>query len=153
MKIQIVNEGLKDKIKKGELHIKPQSLLAGAFDLLSCSYEDVITLDPKESIVIKTGIKMEIPQFWIGLLNTRSGNGFKYNVRLSNCIGYIDADFRGEVQVALFNDSKEEFVINKYDRIAQLAVVPHYNYSLIEIVDDLSETARGSNGFGSTGVA
>ena len=150
MKIQIVNEELKEKIKKGELCLKPQSLAAGAFDLFAC-VDNEVTLKPSKSVVIKTGIKIEIPQFWIGMLNTRSGNGFKYNVRLSNCIGYIDTDFRGEVQVALFNDSKGDFVINNHERIAQLAVVPHYNYSLIEIVDSLSETTRGDNGIGSTG--
>ena len=150
MKIQVVNEELKEKIKKGDLCLKPQTLTAGAFDLFSCVDKEV-TLKPHESIVIDTGIRVEIPQFWIGLLNTRSGNGFKYNVRLSNCIGYIDSDYRGDVKVSLFNDSKCEFTITNHERVAQLAVVPHYNYSLIEIVDSLSETMRGDNGIGSTG--
>jgi dUTP pyrophosphatase len=84
------------------------------------------------------------------LIFSRSGHGFKNDVRLSNCVGVIDSDYRGEVQIKLSNDGGDHFTINNDDRIAQAMLVKLPWVELIE-VDELSETARGTNGFGSTG--
>lgn len=84
------------------------------------------------------------------LIYSRSGHGFKHGVRLANAVGVIDSDYRGEVQVKLVNDGGMPFYVNKGDRIAQAMLVPVQQFQLAE-VEDLSETARGAGGFGSTG--
>lgn len=101
-------------------------------------------------ITFRTGLAFEVPQGHVMLVYSRSGHGFKHGVRLSNCTGIIDSDYRGELMVKLHNDSDEPFMVNKGDRIAQAMIVP-VNQVSFDVVDELSDTERGEGRFGSTG--
>jgi len=101
---------------------------------------------------LATGLSFEIPKGYVMLVFSRSGHGFNDGVRLSNCVGVIDSDYRGELKVSLHNDLLTgRKVIDVDDRIAQAMVVP---VAFVEFVvsDELSKTARGSGGMGSTGA-
>lgn len=98
-----------------------------------------------------TGLAFEVPEGHVMLIFSRSGHGFKNNVRLANCVGVIDSDYRGEVMVKLTNDSRQDMWVEPGDRIAQAMIVPVQQVTFTE-VDELSETARGAGGFGSTGA-
>ena len=105
-----------------------------------------------ESSPISTGLSFEIPLGWQMLIFSRSGVGFKQCVRLVNCVGVIDSDYRGEVMVKLVTDSSEKmFRVKKGDRIAQAQLMPVHRVTFNEVTE-LSETKRGSGGFGSTGL-
>ena len=101
--------------------------------------------------LIKTGLKMEIPEGYFGGIYARSGLSVKHGLRPANCTGVIDSDYRGEIMVALHNDSPMMQIISAGDRIAQLIIQP-YERVEFTIVDDLSDTERGEGGFGSTGI-
>lgn len=110
-----------------------------------------ITIRPKETEIIHTGLVFEVPQgYWAGIY-ARSGLATKRGLRPSNCTGVIDSDYRGEVLVALYNDSDDPQVVWHGDRIAQAIVSPYYTVQ-IEEVTEVSKTKRGTGGFGSTGV-
>lgn len=100
---------------------------------------------------IRTGLSFEIPSGYVMLIFSRSGHGFNSNVRLANCVGVIDADYRGEIMVKLTSDDNGSLKVKTGDRIAQAMIIPIPAIELIES-DDLSETERGTGGFGSTGV-
>lgn len=85
------------------------------------------------------------------MVYSRSGHGFKSDVRLANCVGVIDSDYRGEVKVKLTNDGNEYMQVNEGDRIAQAMIIPVEQVKFIEVAE-LSDTERGTGGFGSTGV-
>ena len=122
---------------------------AACFDIATTS--DTHLLGIKQT-VFDTGLSFEIPKAHVMLVFSRSGHGFKNDVRLSNCVGVIDEDYRGELKVKLINEHlSEDLVISKGDRIAQGMVLPIEQVSFVE-VDELSDTARGTGGFGSTGV-
>ena len=121
---------------------------AAGFDLYSDS--DDFTILPGDTYPVHTGIAIELAPYTAGLVFARSGLAVKRGLRLANSVGLIDPDYRGEVIVALHNDSKEPQTIFKGDRIAQLMICP-FETSL-EVVDELSDTERGEGGFGSTGV-
>lgn len=97
-----------------------------------------------------TGLAFALPENHVMLIFSRSGHGFKNSVRLSNCVGVIDSDYRGEVKVKLHNDGEQPLMVNAGDRIAQAMVIPIQRVAFTE-VDELPETARGKGGFGSTG--
>lgn len=99
-----------------------------------------------------TGLSFEIPKGHVMLVFSRSGHGFKDNIRLSNCVGVIDSDYRGEVKVKLAADGIKPPRFNQGDRIAQAMILPIQQVSFA-LVDELSDTDRGVNGFGSTGDA
>ena len=107
-----------------------------------------------EPWVYSTGLAFEIPVGYVMLIFSRSGHGFNFDTRLANCVGVIDSDYRGEVKVKLTRDPRDELVptlfFNHGDRIAQAMIVPIPAVELIE--GDLSDTERGSGGFGSTGA-
>lgn len=105
------------------------------------------------TVLVGTGLAMEIPTgFWGGVF-ARSGLATKQGLRPANCVGVIDSDYRGEIKVALHNDSASEKIVQAGDRIAQLVFLPVYHdLKGFEVVDDLSETDRGAGGFGSTGT-
>lgn len=139
---------------------KGTSYSAG-FDLYAHNIKDVIenkdytdfkyfTIRPNETVKVGTGIALEIPEKCFGGIFARSGLATKQGLRPSNCVGVIDSDYRGEIIVALHNDSDKPQQINFGDRIAQLVLIP-YLLSYVQLVDDLSETDRGNGGFGSTG--
>jgi dUTP pyrophosphatase len=102
------------------------------------------------SKIFRTGLAFEIPEDHVMLVFSRSGMGFKNNLRLANCVGVIDEDYRGELLVKLTNDGMNDVSIQKDSRIAQ-GVILKLPEVEIEETDDLSETERGANGFGSTG--
>lgn len=117
---------------------------------LKANIKDSVVIRPGEKVVIDTGVMVEIPLGFVGIIAVRSSMGFKFNVTLANSIGVIDSDYRGKVMCALVNHSDVEREIQPLERICQLMIIPIWQVSL-EIVDDLDETARGSGGFGSTG--
>lgn len=127
---------------------------AAGFDLYACRFEsgDGMTLNikPHETQKIHTGIALEIPDGNAGLIYARSGLATNQGLRPANAVGVVDSDYRGEVIVALHNDTEEIQQVYYGDRIAQLLITPITKVRLKE-VDDLSETQRGIGGFGSTG--
>ncbi|MBO4310687.1 MAG: dUTP diphosphatase [Lachnospiraceae bacterium] len=123
---------------------------AGA-DLYAC-LEESVSIKPLETKMIGTGIAMEIPEGYVGLVFARSGLACKKGLAPANKVGVIDSDYRGEIKVALHNHngSGEALLVELGERIAQIAIVP-YLKAEFEIADELEETNRGENGFGSTG--
>lgn len=106
----------------------------------------------REPISFPTGLAFEVPAGHAMLIFSRSGHGFKHDVRLANCVGVIDSDYRGEVQVKLTPDFAGKGMMVKHgDRIAQAMLVP-YPQVEFETVAELTDTARGTGGFGSTGA-
>lgn len=110
-----------------------------------------VTLRPGERALIPTGLFMEIEPGYEVQLRARSGLAIRNGICLANGIGTIDSDYRGEVQVALINLGQEPFTVHSGDRIAQM-VIAAYLRGEIEPAEELSESGRGSGGFGSTGV-
>lgn len=140
------------KIKK--LHtnaVIPQYATTGAacFDLVSVN--EVMLTPGREHVALKTGLAFEIPEGYVMMVYSRSGHGFKNGVRLANGTGVIDSDYRGEVMVKMHNDGSTALLVNAGERIAQAMIVPAMQVEL-QVVDELSDTARGSGGFGSTGT-
>ena len=121
---------------------------AGA-DLYSAEEGDVSVL-PGKAALIHTGIAAEIPEGYVGLVFARSGLAVKRGLAPSNKVGVIDADYRGEIMVSLFNQSDAEQTVERGERIAQLVITP-YLHAEFEETDQLSDTERGAGGFGSTG--
>ena len=120
---------------------------AGA-DLYACLNEPV-TINPGETAFIKTGLSIEIPAGYAGLVYARSGLSCKQGLAPANKVGVIDADYRGEIMVALHNHSGEAKTVGYGDRIAQLVITPFLTANFIE-ADELSATVRGGGGFGYT---
>lgn len=108
------------------------------------------TFKPGETKLIKTGIALEIPAGYAGLIYARSGLASKKGLAPANKVGVIDSDYRGEIMVALHNHSNEERVIEPFERIAQFIITPYIKANFNE-VKNLDDTIRGENGFGSTG--
>lgn len=108
-------------------------------------------IQPHETRMIGTGIAMEIPNGYFGGIYPRSGLAAKSGLRPANCVGVIDSDYRGEIKVAIHNDSNTPKMVNDGDRIAQLIIQPYLNVEFEE-TDELSDTERGSGGFGHSGT-
>ena len=123
---------------------------AGAFDLRAC-LDQRAHVQPGRPLAVGTGLAFEIPEGHAMLVLSRSGHGFNLDIRLANCVGLIDSDYRGELKVKLTADGDNGLVVNHGDRIAQAMVIPFVRMSLIE-VDELTETERGEGGLGSTGI-
>ena len=121
---------------------------AGA-DLYACLGEDV-TILPGETKKIPTGLAMEIPAGCAGLIYARSSLGTKRGLAPANKVGVVDSDYRGEFMIFLHNHGAEPQTIQHGDRVAQLLVTPVFTPGFVE-VDQLSDTVRGTGGFGSTG--
>ena len=121
---------------------------AGA-DLYSAM--DDVTIEPHATTLIKTGLALELPIGFTGLIYARSGLASKRGLAPANKVGVIDCDYRGEVMVALYNHSEIAQTVSKGERIAQLVITP-YVVADFEEADELSETVRGEGGFGSTGT-
>lgn len=119
---------------------------AACFDL----YADGSSPQPDITQTVQTGLAFEVPQGHAMLIFSRSGDGFKRDVRLSNCVGVIDSDYRGAVSVKLRRDSGEGLVIHPGDRVAQALILPVEQVNFVDSFE-LSDTERGSGGFGSTG--
>jgi dUTP pyrophosphatase len=106
---------------------------------------------PRERVLIKTGLKIELPIGYVALVHPRSGLALKHGITVLNTPGTIDSGYRGEVGVILYNTSDEPFLIDKGDRIAQM-VIQKYETAVFSVVESLDDTERGAGGFGSTGV-
>lgn len=141
------------KIKKLKENAKiPQRATNGSagMDLYACISESV-TLAPGQLTVIPTGIAIELPDnTCAAFLYARSGLGVKHGICLSNGVGVIDSDYRGEVCVGLCNVSDKPYVIEPFERVAQMVIAPVLTPEMTE-VGELSDTARGEGGFGSSG--
>ena len=122
---------------------------AAGYDLYAAT-DYTIDIAPHSTVKIGTGVAIELPPFMMGLIFARSGLATKKGLRPANCVGVVDSDYRGEVKVALHNDSDEVMIVEPGERIAQAIVLPFYQIGLEE-VDELSDTDRGEGGFGSTG--
>ncbi len=112
--------------------------------------ENPIMIKPQESALIATGISIAIPKDTEVQIRPRSGLAAKSSISVLNTPGTIDSDYRGEIKIILFNHGKKEFTINNNDRVAQMVLMPILKAEFEE-VEDLPETLRGSEGFGSTG--
>ncbi len=130
----------------------PQRATEGSagMDLSACIEEEII-LSPRQLVKIPTGIAIALPgPAYVALVYARSGLGIKHGIALSNGVGVIDSDYRGEIMVGLTNLSDVPYTIHPGDRIAQLVVTPVVLPEL-ERVEELDDTGRGTGGFGSTG--
>ena len=126
------------------------SIDAAGADLYACT-ETSETIMPHETKLIKTGLSMAIPEGLVGLVFARSGLASKRGLAPANKVGVIDADYRGEIMVALHNHTNIEQTIEKGERIAQIAFIP-YIKGIFNEVSELPKTIRGDGGFGSTGT-
>ncbi len=118
-------------------------------DLYSAEENDV-AIAPNQTVLIGTGLAVEIPDDYVGLVYARSGLATKSGLAPANKVGVIDSDYRGEIKVALYNHSSESRTVAKGDRIAQMVIAPYLKVEYDE-VEDLTDTTRGAGGFGSTG--
>ena len=123
---------------------------AAAMDLHAC-IDEAVTLAPGGRAFLPTGIAIALPSAeYVALVFDRSGLGIKHGIALSNGVGVIDSDYRGEIAVGLHNSADAPYTVQPGDRIAQLMVTPVVQAD-VELVDELDETERGAGGFGSTG--
>ena len=122
---------------------------AGA-DLYAC-IDNEITIAPGETVLIKTGLAMELSSGYVALIYARSGLATKRGLAPANKVGVVDSDYRGEIMVALHNHSTVPQVVTKDERIAQMVITPYITAEFTE-ADTLNETIRGEGGFGSTGT-
>lgn len=149
-KIQMLQEKVNVKKLKDDAVIPTYgSEYAAGADLYAC-IEECITIEPGETCLVKTGIAMEIPVGYAGLIYARSGLATKKGLAPANKVGVIDADYRGEIMVPLHNHSNKKATIEPKERIAQLVITPFLTAMYTE-VEELNETVRGEGGFGSTG--
>jgi len=138
------------KLRKNAILPLHGSANAAGHDLYACLEYNDIEIWSGRTIKVPTGIAVEIPEGYFGAIFARSGLATKEGLRPANCVGVIDSDYRGEVIVALHNDSETYKVIHNGERIAQLVIMPYISAEFAEC-DDLEETDRGDGGFGSTG--
>lgn len=141
------------KIKKlREKAVVPKYATSGAagMDLYAC-IDEAVTLEPQKLLMIPTGIAIELPSAELAaFIHARSGLGVKHGICLANGVGVVDSDYRGEVCVGLCNVSDTPYTIEPNERVAQMVIAP-VAVMQIEEVEELSDTARGEGGFGSTG--
>ena len=142
MKVRIVN--------KSTLELPAYSTPLSAGMDLRADIDEPITLGSLEKAMLPTGLHIELPDGYEAQVRPRSGLAAKHGITVLNSPGTIDADYRGEIKVILVNLSKEPFVINRGERIAQM-VIARYEKIEWEQVCELSESERGEGGFGSTG--
>lgn len=142
MKIKIVN--------KSNHPLPDYGTEASAGVDLRANITDPITLKPLERTLVKTGLFIELPVGFEAQVRPRSGLAYKNGVTVLNTPGTIDADYRGEIGVILVNLSNENFTIENGERVAQIVIAKHEQADW-ELVEELSDTERGSGGFGSTG--
>ena len=149
-----VSDYFSETIQVKKLNSKAQlptrgSADAAGYDLYAC-LDHEITINPHETVKVGTGLSFELPRLTFGAIFPRSGLATKQGLRPANCVGVCDSDYRGEYIVAVHNDSNLTQSIQPGERIAQLILMPYVPMSFEE-VSDLSETERGTGGFGSTG--
>lgn len=146
----------KQKVKVQFVKIHPNAKLpeyategAAGMDLINV-LEEPITLKPNERAKVPTGLVMILPEGYEGQVRPRSGLALKHGITLTNCVGTIDSDYRGEVCCLMINLGNEPYTIEPGERIAQLVIAP-VTHVEIEKIEEIPETKRGAGGFGSTG--
>lgn len=137
------------KLRENALLPTYGSLEAAGADLYACLSEPVV-IAPGESVFIPTGLAMEIPKGYAGLIYARSGLACKRGLAPANKVGVVDSDYRGEFLIVLHNHGAQPQTINHADRIAQLVITPVFTPGFVETTD-LTNTVRSEGGFGSTG--
>lgn len=137
------------KLSDNAIVPKYQTEHSAGMDLHAC-INSSITLKPMQRIVVPCGFSIELPDGYEAQIRARSGLALKYGISLPNGIGTIDADYRGEIGVLLTNLGADDFIINNGDRIAQM-VITKYSKADFVLTENLSDSSRGSGGFGSTG--
>lgn len=140
------------KVKKlNENAILPTygSANAAGADLYACLAEPLV-LEPGQTFLVPTGLSMELPEGYAGLIYARSGLATKKGLAPANKVGVVDSDYRGEFLVPLHNHSNVAATIEPNERIAQLIITP-YIVGAFEVAESLDDTERGAGGFGSTG--
>lgn len=142
MKIKLLNE-------RAVVPTYGSDQAAGA-DLYAAIDKDIY-INPHSTTMIGTGIAAAIPEGYFGAIFARSGIASKQGLRPANAVGVVDSDYRGEIKVALHNDTDIVQMVPAGSRIAQLVIMP-YAKANFEVVDDLDNTERGDGGFGSTGT-
>ena len=140
------------KIKRLENNrILPEYKTDGAAGMDLCAaISEPVELKPLERKLIPTGLKIELEHGYEAQIRPRSGLSIKHGITLINCVGTIDEDYRGEVCVPVVNISNETYTIQPDERIAQM-IIARVEQAKLEVVTELTETARGAGGFGSTG--
>lgn len=141
------------KIKKLSSNaVIPKNATSGSagMDLYACTNENIV-IEPGKRVLVPTGLAIALESAdYVAYIFARSGLAVKSGITLTNCVGVIDSDYRGELKVALINHSDQTYVIKNGERIAQLVISPVIMPE-INVVDELDQTERASGGFGSTG--
>lgn len=143
-----INVNIKLLRENATVPVYSSECAAGA-DVYAC-LENSVAIPPAKTVMIPTGIALELPFGFAGLVYARSGLASKKDLAPANKVGVIDCDYRGEVFVALHNHGDQTRVVANGDRIAQLVITPYITASFVE-KETISETERGAGGFGSTG--
>lgn len=146
--VQAVQVNIK-KLSDGAVIPSYGTDFAAGADLYAC-VDAPVEIGAGQTVMIKTGIAMELPEGYAGLIYARSGLATKKGLAPANKVGVVDSDYRGEIMVSLHNHSEIPQVIEPGERIAQMIITP-YIRGMFNTVDELSDTERGSGGFGSTG--
>ncbi|MGN1043969.1 MAG: dUTP diphosphatase [Acutalibacteraceae bacterium] len=138
--------------RKSEKAILPKIATQGSagMDLHACIDEEIV-LKPGNRVLVPCGFAISIPgSEYAAFIFARSGLAVKHGITLSNGVGVVDSDYRGEICVGLYNSGEEEYHIKPQERIAQMVIMPVESFPMVE-VESLDDTSRGENGFGSTG--
>lgn len=138
------------RVREGAIIPKQATAGSAGYDLCACM-DAPQTIEPGERCVFPSGLAAEIPAGTAGFVFTRSGLGIKKGIHVTNGVGVIDSDYRGEIQIGLHNLSAEPYKVQPGERIAQMIIMPYFA-PVIEEVTSLTETDRGAGGFGSTGT-
>ena len=139
-------------LRPGAVTPRRGSADAAGYDLYACPADgQSVTIAPHATAMIGTGLALAIPAGYFGGVFARSGLASKQGLRPANCLGVIDSDYRGEIQIGLHNLSAEPYTVQPGERIAQMIIMPYFA-PVIEEVTSLTETDRGAGGFGSTGT-
>lgn len=138
------------RVREGAIIPKQATAGSAGYDLCACM-DAPQTIEPGERCVFPSGLAAEIPAGTAGFVFTRSGLGIKKGIHVTNGVGVIDSDYRGEIRIGLHNLSAEPYTVQPGERIAQMIIMPYFA-PVIEEVKSLTETDRGAGGFGSTGT-
>ena len=147
--MQKIQLKVKKLLPEAKLPAYGSEFAAGA-DLYALS-ENPIRIAPQETAIVHTGLAVEIPEGYVGLIFARSGLATKKGLAPANKVGVIDCDYRGELRVALYNHTKYVQTVEPFERVAQFVIMP-YVAAQFEEAEELSDTVRGEGGFGSTGT-
>lgn len=143
-------EAIRIKLLRDDAQIPTYgSAQAAGADLYAC-IDKTVEIAPGESVWIPTGVAMELPEGYVGLIYARSSMGVKRGLAPANKVGVIDSDYRGEIRVVLYNHSKQQQSVEPNERIAQMVITPVITPGFC-VVDELEDTQRSDKGFGSTG--